>query len=128
MINLSKLEIFPIKIKVDGVGEAEGELYRIKAPQSAEQIWYSLPLSGRAKIYENAEIYFLVNFQVKSEHPTTEVHAGDIAYWPMGKAICIFWDKIKPYSEVNVVGKITKNLDLFKQIKSMSRIVIEKRE
>jgi len=128
VIELSKLEVFPIIFRIEGLGEAEGELYRVKAPHSAEQIWYSLPLSGRVKIYENAEAYFLVDFQVKPEHPTFDVESGDIAYWPMSKAICIFWEKIRPYSEVNIVGKITKNLELFKQMKSLTRIVVEKHE
>lgn len=125
---MSKLETFPIKIVIDGIGEAKGELYRKKAPQSVEQIYYSLPLSGRARIYEEAEAYFLVDFQVKPEHATKEVETGDIAYWPQGKAICFFWDKITPYSEVNIVGKITENLDLFKEIKNLTRIKIEKLE
>jgi len=38
----------------------------------------------------------------------------DVAYWPAGKAICLFFGptpigkkgEIKPYSSVNVIGKI----------------------
>ena len=38
----------------------------------------------------------------------------DVAYWPPGKAICLFFgptpigkkDEIRPYSPVNVIGKI----------------------
>ena len=123
-----KFDVYPIKFKIDGIGEAEGELYRVKAPQSVEKIWYSAPFSGRAKIVENSELYFLVDFQAKAEHPTFDVEPGDIAYWPMQKAICVFWEKIKPYSEVNIVGKITKNLDLFKQARSLTRVTLDKRE
>jgi hypothetical protein len=124
---MSKMEVYPVKFIIEGIGEAEGEFYRVKAPHSVEAVYYALPVSGRAKIYENAELYFLVDIQVKAEHPTFEVSVGDIAYWPMGKAICVFWDKVKPYSEVNIIGKITKNLDVFKQAKNMSRIILEKR-
>ncbi|NHJ46812.1 MAG: hypothetical protein FK733_03400 [Asgard group archaeon] len=125
---MSKMEVFPLKIKIDGIGEAEGELYRMKAPHSAENIYYSLPISGRVRIQDNAFAYFLVEFQVKPEHPTQDVEAGSIAYWPQAKAICIFWENAKPYSEVNIVGKITKNLELFKQMRSLTRIVIEKKD
>ncbi|NHJ39986.1 MAG: hypothetical protein FK731_08130 [Asgard group archaeon] len=124
---MSKMEVFKLKFKIDGIGEADGELYRIKAPHTAENIYYSLPISGRVRIQDNAFAYFLVDFQVKPEHPTQEVEAGSIAYWPMQKAVCIFWEKAKPYSEVNVVGKITKNLDLFKKMRSLTRITIDKK-
>ncbi|MHA1188381.1 MAG: cyclophilin-like fold protein [Candidatus Heimdallarchaeota archaeon] len=120
-----KMEVYPVKFTIEGIGEAEGEFYRVKAPRSVEDVYYALPVSGRAKIYENAELYFLIDIQVKAEHPTFDVTEGDIAYWPMGKAICVFW---KPYSEVNIMGKITKNLDVFKQAKNMSRVILEKRE
>jgi len=121
------MEVYPVKFTIEQLGEAEGDLYRVKAPLSVENIWYNLPMSGRAQIYEKSEAYFLIDVQVKSEHPTFEVEAGDIAYWPMGKAICIFWDKVRPYSEVNIIGKITKNLDLFKNMKNFTRIVMDKR-
>ena len=125
---MSKMEVYPVKFTIEGIGEAEGEFYRVKAPHSVEDVYYALPVSGRARIYENAELYFLIDIQVKAEHPTFDVTEGDIAYWPMGKAICVFWDKVKPYSEVNIMGKITKNLDVFKQAKNMSRVILEKRE
>ena len=43
------------------------------------------------------------------------LNLNDVAYWPSGKAICLFFGptpigkkgEIKPYSPVNVVGKIT---------------------
>jgi len=122
------MDVYPIKFKIDGVGEAEGDLYRVKAPQSVENIYYALPLSGRARVQDNAQAYFIVDIQVKAEHPTFDVEPGDIAYWPMSKAICIFWDKVKPYSEVNVIGKITTNLELFKSMRSLTRVVMEKRD
>ena len=121
------METYPVKFILDGIGEAEGELYRVKAPHSVENIYYALPISGRARIYEDAELYFLTEIQVKAEHPTFEVEEGDIAYWPMSKAVCVFWDKIKPYSEVNIIGKITKNLEFFKKARNLTRITMDKK-
>jgi hypothetical protein len=125
---LTVKEIYPVKFKLDGVGEVKGELYRVKAPHSVENIWYNLPLSGRARVQDNAQAYFLIDIQVKPEHPTFDVQPGDIAYWPMSKAICVFWSKVRPYSEVNIIGKIIGNLDLFKTMKNLTRIVLEKDE
>jgi len=51
---------------------------------------------------------------VKEENAKSLVELMDVAYWPPGKAICLFFgptpigkkDEIKPYSPVNVIGKI----------------------
>ena len=48
------------------------------------------------------------------ENAKSLVDLMDVAYWPPGKAICLFFgptpigkkDEIKPYSPVNVIGKI----------------------
>jgi hypothetical protein len=44
----------------------------------------------------------------------------------MGHAFCIFYGKSQPYSPVNIVGKITRNLELFASVKSGKTIKIEK--
>ena len=84
---MSKLEVYPLKFKIEGVGEAEGELIRIKAPHSAEEIWYALPITSRIRSPDNAHAYFQVNFQVKAERPTQDVKPGEICYAPMGKSV-----------------------------------------
>jgi hypothetical protein len=43
----------------------------------------------------------------------------------MGSALCVFYGKSQPYSPVSILGKITSNLDLFKQVKSGATIRIE---
>ena len=50
----------------------------------------------------------------KEENAKPLVELNDVAYWPSGKAICLFYGptpignkgEIKPYSPVNVIGKI----------------------
>ncbi|HSD04682.1 MAG TPA: cyclophilin-like family protein [Nitrosopumilaceae archaeon] len=52
--------------------------------------------------------------RVAEENAKPLVDLMDVAYWPTGKAICLFFgptpigtkDEIKPYSPVNVIGKI----------------------
>ncbi|MBD3192195.1 MAG: hypothetical protein GF308_16260 [Candidatus Heimdallarchaeota archaeon] len=122
------LEKRPVKFIISGIGEAEGELFRHKAPHSVRETWYSLPLTGRVMPYEDVGLYFLVNYQVKLENAVAKVEAGDIAYSPMNKGLYVFWDAAEPYSEVNVIGKITQNLDLFKDVKKLARITLERRE
>jgi hypothetical protein len=43
----------------------------------------------------------------------------------MGSAICVFYGKSQPYSPVNIIGKVTGNLETFKQIKSGTKIRVE---
>ncbi len=50
---------------------------------------------------------------------------GTIAYWPMGKAFCIFYNEARPYSSINAIGKITENLEIFSQVKSGTKITVE---
>jgi len=44
----------------------------------------------------------------------------------MGSALCVFYGESQPYSPVNIIGKVTKNLELFKQVKSRTKIRVEK--
>jgi len=116
----------PIRFVVDGIGEAEGELVRIRSPRTADAIIRRLPLEGRAALWQQ-EVYFGIPVKMGNEKASSTVKKGDLAYWPMGSALCIFWGETQPYSPVNIIGEVTKNLELFEQVKSGTKIVIEKR-
>ena len=55
--------------------------------------------------------------------PTVET--GTIAFWPMDGALCVFYGKSQPYSPVSILGKVTTNLELFRQVKSGATIRVE---
>ena len=114
-----------IKIKIEGLGEAEGKLMRQLSPRTINAIIRSLPIEGMAAIWKE-EIYFEIPVTTGTEKATAKVERGTLAYWPMGSAFCIFYGDSQPYSPVNIIGQITKNLDVFKQVKSGTRIVIQK--
>lgn len=116
----------PIRFVVDGVGDAEGEIIRIASPRTADAIVRNLPIEGRAALWQE-EVYFGIPVKMGNEKSKPTVEKGDLAYWPMGSAFCIFWGETQPYSPVNIVGKMTKNLELFEKVKSGTKIVIEKR-
>jgi len=119
-------EISRIKIKfiIEGLGEAEGELIRFLAPRTIDMIVRKLPIEGRAALWKE-EIYFETPIKMGEEKAKGTVEKGTIAFWPMGSAICVFYGESQPYSPVNILGKITKNLELFKQIKSGTKIRVE---
>ena len=115
----------PIRLVINGVGNAEGELVRIRSPRTVDAILRGLPIEGRSALWQE-EVYFEIPIKMGNEKSSPSVEQGDIAYWPMGSAFCIFWGKTQPYSPVNMIGKITKNLEFFEQVRSGSKITIEK--
>ena len=116
-------DISRIKVKfiIENLGEAEGELVRFLAPRSIDTIVRKLPVEGRAALYKE-EVYFETSLKMGEEKAKPTVEQGTIAFWPMGSAICIFYGKSQPYSPVSILGKVTSNLDLFKQVKSGTKI------
>lgn len=98
-----------------------------KNPKTAETILKSLPLEGTA-IKWGEEYYFYIDVEMEEENSQTEMEVGDIAYWPDGKAICIFLgatpisDKPVAISPVNLFAKLEGKLE----IKEGEKIRIEK--
>jgi hypothetical protein len=119
-------EISRVKVKfiVEGLGEAEGELVRFLAPRTVDLIVRKLPIEGRAAMWKE-EVYFETPIKMGEEKAKGTVETGTIAFWPMGSAICIFYGTSQPYSPVSIVGKVTSNLELFKRVKSGTKIRVE---
>jgi uncharacterized protein len=118
-------DISRIKVKfiIEGLGEAEGEIVRFLAPRTIDTIVRKLPVEGRAAVWKE-EVYFEIPVKIGEEKAKPTVETGDIAFWPMGSALCVFYGESQPYSSVNILGKITKNLKLFKQVKSGATIKV----
>ena len=115
----------PIKLVVKEVGEAEGEFIRHLAPRTVDAIVKKLPIEGRVALWKE-EVYFEIPVKMGEEKAEPTVKKGAIAFWPMGKALCIFYGESQPYSPVNIVGQVTMNLELFRQVKSGTKIRVEK--
>jgi hypothetical protein len=115
----------PVRFVLDNIGEAEGEFIRHLAPRTVEAIMRRLPVEGRAALWKE-EVYFEIPVKMGEEKAKATVQKGQIAYWPMGSALCIFYGGSQPYSPVNIVGQITKGLELFKRVKIGTKIKVEK--
>ena len=116
----------PIKLVTVGVGEAKGEFVRVRSPRTVDAIVRALPIEGLAALWQE-EVYFDIPVKMGSEKASPSVEKGTLAYWPMGNAFCIFWGETQPYSPVNIIGNVTKNLELFEHVKSGNKIIVEKR-
>lgn len=106
-----------MKFIIESVGEAEGEFVRHLAPRTVDTILKKLPVEGRAALWKQ-EVYFEIPVTMGEEKAKPTVKKGDVAYWPMGRALCVFYGETQPYSPVSVVGRVLKNLELFNQAKS----------
>lgn len=70
-----------------------------------------------------------ISMGVGAENSKPLVDKTDVAYWPDGSMICLFFGptpigskgKIKPYSPVNVIGKIRSNVGSIKNIRKGTR-------
>ena len=61
------------------------------------------------------------------------VELGDIAFWPPGKALCLFFGptpisgtgEIRPASSTNIMGKLLGDLEILKSVNSGSLIKVD---
>jgi len=113
-----------IKFLIENLGEAEGELVRFLAPRTIDTIVRKLPIEGRAALYKE-EVYFEIPIKMGEEKAKSTVEEGTIAFWPMDGALCVFFGKSQPYSPVSILGKVTSNLEIFRQVKSGSTIKVQ---
>ena len=84
----------------------EGELRSVLSPRTIEKILKVLPVKSRIHLWKK-EIYFEIGIRMGSEKAVSSCKAGDIAYWPQGDAICVFFENMTPAGKVNPIGQIT---------------------
>lgn len=125
VVTVRSVSRIPIKFIVEDLNEGKGELIRFLAPRTVNMLIRKLPLEGRVALSRN-EVYFEIPLNMGEEKSKSIVNTGTLAYWPMGRAFCIFYDKARPYSPVNPIGKVTENLCLFQTVKSGNKITVER--
>ena len=112
------------------VGELEVKA-RLNETNTANKLLGILPISSIVNRW-GEEIYFPVPLDTGLENEKEKVALGDIAYWPQGKAMCIFFgrtpvsegEEIRPISPVNVIGRIEGDPKLLVKVKQGENITI----
>ena len=100
-------------------GELEARAW-LNDTETASKVFGILPLTLEVNVWGD-EIYFAIPVETGLEDARETVDLGDIAYWPQGNALCIFFgrtpvsegDEIKPVSPVNIIGRIEGDRALF---------------
>jgi len=120
------------RIHIESDGDKVGLEVQCLDNPTAKKISESLPIKSKAQTWGD-EIYFNTGVEASGEGATLDVDVGDIAYWPAGKCLCIFFgktpassnDKPVPASVVVLVGKTTADPDLLRKVKSGSKVLVE---
>jgi len=100
---------------------------------TAQAIWEALPIKGQASLWGD-EIYFSIPVSMGLEKGQEVVNAGDLGYWPQGKAFCIFFgptpvsqgNEIRPASAVTVFGRVTSDTTVLKEVAAGEKIIIDR--
>jgi uncharacterized protein len=102
-----------ISIRVPNAGNIIVELDGDRSPDTVRKIIASLPFKAKANIWGKEVYTDPIPVETKEENATLVVSLFDVAYWPPGRAICLFYgptpldkEQITPYSPVNIIGKI----------------------
>ena len=121
-----------IKIKTTQ-GELSVKKYDEHNKNTLKIILDNLPIEGIVNTWGD-EIYFETELEINEEKTQREVEIGELAFWPPGKAICIFFGKTpisesnkpKAASPVNVFGKIIESeINILSKLKNGERISLE---
>jgi hypothetical protein len=100
---------------------------------TADTVWETLPIESSGSTWGD-EIYFRTPLQIEVENAQEVVDMGDVAYWPPGQALCLFFgptpasqgNEIRPASAVNVLGRIEGDATVLKQVRPGARVKVEK--
>lgn len=100
--------------------------------QTAQAVGNALPITAAANTWGD-EIYFSIPVNADLEQGQEVVDLGDLGYWPPGRAFCIFFGltpasrdaEIRPASAVTVIGRVSGDATLFKQVPAGTAVTIE---
>jgi len=101
--------------------------------RTAQAVWDGLPIEGIANTWGD-EIYFSTPLSLELEKGQEVVQAGDVGYWPPGRALCLFFgttpaskgDEIRAASPVTVFGQVIDDLSVLRSVTDGTRIVVRR--
>jgi hypothetical protein len=91
--------------------------------KTAQLVRDALPFDASAKLWGD-EVYFDTPVTAGEEDAQPDVPSGTVAYWPPGKALCLFFGQ-QPYSPVNIVGQIDGDPNMLAQVAEADAVRVE---
>jgi uncharacterized protein len=110
------------------------ELDDSRSPKTVNAILDKLPIEVKINRWGDELYTDKTPIFAEEENAQSEVKPLDVAYWPGGNALCLFYgstpitkspDKILPYSPVNIVGRIITKDDNLNEFKDHSSVIIK---
>jgi hypothetical protein len=92
--------------------------------KTAGLVWAALPIESEAKRWGD-EVYFETPIEADEEEAQADVPSGTVAYWPPGRALCLFFGQ-RPYSPVNVIGQIEGDPNVLAEVRDRGLIRVER--
>jgi len=117
-----------IRISVEGI-----ELTAVLNDSlTAREIWRALPFEASASTWGD-EIYFPIPVSLeRAADAHADVEAGELGYWPTGKAFCIFFGPTpassgaqpRAASPVNVFGRVEGDASALRRVSHGSKVQV----
>ena len=110
------------------------ELDDRQAPKTVQAILEKLPIKVKINRWGDELYTDPMPVKAKEENAKSLVELMDVAYWSLGQALCLFFgptpiskgNEIKPYSPVNVIGKIVSSKNILKLVEDSASVIIRK--
>ena len=105
-----------------------------QSPDTVKAILDNLPIEVNINKWGEELYTDKTLIRAQEENAKSEVNLLDVAFWPEGSALCLFYgptpiskpDKIEPYSPVNIVGHIVSEQgDIINKVKATTKVIIK---
>jgi len=106
----------------------------LKSNKTADGVYAALPIESSFNSW-GEEFYFKIpGVKDHRETATTQVKAGDVAFWGAGEVLAIFFGRTPmsvgpdpvPADRVNVIGRVIGDAAVLRQAMGATRIRVEK--
>jgi hypothetical protein len=109
------------------------ELDDSQSPKTVKAILKNLPIEVNINKWGQELYTDRTPIAAQEENAKSEISLLDVAFWPEGNALCLFYgstpiskdSKIVPASPVNIVGRITSQQNIIDKVKDTTRVVIK---
>ncbi|MCS7364438.1 MAG: cyclophilin-like fold protein [archaeon GB-1867-035] len=126
------MDVRLIKISFKDIGSIIVELREDWNPKTIDKIIKNLPRRSRANRWGD-EVYFSIGIRVEEENSRVDMEVGEVAYWPPGEALCIFFgptpvsitNKPRAYSPVNPIGVVKEGMEILSRIKGGEEVIVK---
>lgn len=125
-----------IEVNIPKFNNIELALDDSSSPNTVKSFLDCLPFNVGTNLWGD-EIYTDESpISVGEEKAKPLVELFDVAFWPTGKAICLFYgptpignkNEIKPYSPVNIIGKILNpDKQILTELKNGTHVTFKKK-